>query len=61
MDDHPIVQAGDGIAAGADTERRDDRVDEAGQRREEERNPESERVALVLQIRLPDRVRVLEK
>lgn len=61
MDDHPVVQPRDGIAAGADEERRDYRMDEAGQRGEEQRQRKSERMALVLAIGLPDGIRVPEE
>lgn len=61
MDDHAVMQSCDGIAARADAQPRDYCVYEAGQRGEEKRKPESERVALMLQIRLPDGAWVLEK
>ena len=61
MDYHPIVQAPDGIAAGTDEQPRNQRVYEAGQRGQEQREPEPERMALVLQIGLPNGPWVLEK
>lgn len=61
MDDHPIMQSGDGIAARTDAEPRDYCMDEACQRGEQQRKPEPERMALVLQIGLPNGPWVLEK
>ena len=58
---HPRIQARDGGAAGTDAQPRDDCMDEAGQRGEEQRKPESERTALVLQIGFPNGPWVLEK
>jgi hypothetical protein len=61
MDDHPIMQPGDGAATGAHEEPGYDRMDEAGQGSEEERASESESAALMLQIRLSHGARVLEE
>ena len=61
MDDHAIMQPGDCIAAGADEQRRDPCMYETRQRRKEQREPEPERVALMLQVGLPNGPRVLEK
>lgn len=61
MDDHPVVQPRDGFAPCADEEARDDRVYQAGQRGAQQRQPESEGMALMLQIGLSDRLRVVEE
>lgn len=61
MDDHAVMQSRNGIAARTDAQPGDHRVDEAGQRGAEKRKPEPERVALMLQIRLPDGTWMLEK
>ena len=55
------MQSGDGVAARADAEARDDRVHEAGCRGEEERKPEPERMALMLEVGLPNGPWMLEK
>lgn len=59
MDDHPVVQPRDGIAAGADEEPRDHGMDEASQPGKQQRQRKSERMALMLEIRLSDGSRVL--
>ena len=61
MDNHPIVQPRDGFAPGADEEPGDDRVDQACQRGAQQRHPESEGVALMLQIGLSHRLWVVEE
>jgi hypothetical protein len=61
MDDHPIMQSRNGVAARTDAEPRNHCMDEAGQRGEQQRKPEPERMALMLQIGLPDGLGVLEK
>jgi hypothetical protein len=61
IDDHPIMQSGDGFAPRADEEARDQGMYEACQRGEEQRKPKPQRMALVLQIRLPNGPWVLEK
>ena len=61
IDDHPVVQSPDGIATCTDEQPWDQRMDEARQRRTQQRNPESEGVALMLQIALSHRARVVEE
>lgn len=61
IDDHPFVQSLDGLAARPDEQPRDHRMDEACQGRGQQRNPESEGVALMLQIALAHRARVVEE
>jgi hypothetical protein len=58
---HPIMQSGDGGAAGTDAQARDYCVDEAREGGEQQRKPEPERVALVLQIGLPNGPWMLEE
>ena len=55
------MQSGDGGAAGTDEQPRDYGVDEACQGGEQQRKPEPERMALVLQIGLPNGPGVLEE
>lgn len=59
MDDHPVIQPGDGIAAGADEEPRDHGMDETGQPGEHQRERKAERMTLMLEIRLSDGSRML--
>ena len=61
MDYHALVEPGDRLAPGTDEEPRDQCMDEAGQRRAQQRDPESEGVALMLQIRLSHRSRMVEE
>ena len=61
MDDHPIVQPRDGFASCADEEPGDDRVYQAYQRGAQQRHPESEGMALMLQIGLSHRSRVVNE
>lgn len=61
MDDHAVVQPGDCLAACTDEQARDYPVYETCQRGAEQRNPESEGVALMLQIGLSHGSRVVEK
>ena len=61
MADHPLMQACDGSAAGAHEQSRNECVHETGERRQEERQPEPEGVALMLQIGLSNGVRMLEE
>jgi hypothetical protein len=61
VDDHPVMEPGDGSAAGTHAEPRNYRVYETRERGEEQRKPECQRMALMLQIRLPDGAWVLEK
>ena len=59
--DHPSVQSRDGAAPGAHEERRHDGVYETGQGGEEERPPEAQSMALMLEIGLADGSGVLEE
>jgi hypothetical protein len=61
MNDHAIMQPCDGLAARADEKPRDDGMYETGQCGAEQRNPEAEGAALMLEVRLTDRSRVVEK
>jgi hypothetical protein len=61
MEHHPLVQSRDGVAAGTDEESRDHGMYEARQRGKQQREPEPERMALVLQVGLPNGPWMLEK
>ncbi|MFZ0551611.1 MAG: hypothetical protein WAM21_12470, partial [Steroidobacteraceae bacterium] len=61
IDDHPLMQSRDGFAARADAKARDQGMDEARQGGQEQRKPKPQRMALVLQIGLPNGPWVLEK
>ena len=61
MDYHPVMQPRDGLAARANEQSRDQPVYEAGQRRAQQGDPESKGVALMLQIGLSHRSRVVEE
>jgi hypothetical protein len=61
MDDHAVVQPRDGLAACTDEQPWDERVYEARQRGAEERYPKTEGGALMLQVRLSDRSRMVEE
>lgn len=55
------MQPGHRVAAGADEQPRNQRVYETCQRGNEERKPEPERVALMLQVGFPNGLGMLEK
>src|SRR6185437_4409531 len=61
MDHHPVVKSRDGLAPGTDEETWDQRMDQAGQRGGQQRDPEAERMALMLQIGLSHRARMVEE
>ena len=61
MDDHAVMEPGDGLATCTDEQPWDECVYEACQRGAEERNPKSEGVALMLQVRLSDRSWMVEE
>ena len=61
VDHHPIMQPRDRLATRTDEQSRDQPVYEACQRSAEQRNPESESVALMLQIGLSHRSRVVDE
>jgi len=61
MDHHPLVESRNSLAPRTDEEPRDQCMDEAGQRGGQQRDPESEGVALMLQIGLSHRSRVVEE
>jgi hypothetical protein len=61
MDDHAVMQPPDGVAARANEQPWDECMYEAGHRGAQQRNPESKGVALMLQVRLSHRSRVVEE
>ena len=61
MNHHPVVESRDRLASRADEEPGDQCMDEARQRGGQQRDPESEGVALMLQIRLSHRARMVEE